>query len=255
MLEAFGLEGKIALITGGSRGIGLGMAEALAGAGANVVLVGRNEAALDSALKKVRAKGVKAWRYSFDLANLAAIAGFYDGVLAGAGPIDILINNAGVNKRGPTVDMDLDDWAFVHRVNLDAMFVLCKVFARERIDTSRPGKIINVASLASEVARPGIAAYTSAKGAVKQLTKALAVEWAPNHINVNAIGPGYIATDMTKPLREDERFSCWIKRRTPLGRWGKPEDLGGLTVFLASSASDFITGQTIYVDGGFLATM
>jgi len=143
----------------------------------------------------------------------------------------------------------------VHRVDLTAVFACSRAFARERIETGRPGKIINTASLASEVARPTIAAYTSAKGAVKQLTRALAVEWAPHHINVNAIGPGYILTDLTRPLSEDDTFNCWIRERTPMGRWGTPADLAGATVFLASSASDFITGQILYVDGGILSSL
>jgi len=256
MHDAFNLGGKRALVTGGSRGIGRAIAAAFAGAGAEVILVARDKDKLDAAREKLRAASPRpVHAFAVDLARTDEIADAYDRILGEAGAVDILVNNAGINRRGAAVGFSLDDWELVQRVNVTAVFELARAFARERIASSQPGKVINIASLASEVARPTIAAYTTSKGAIKQLTKALAVEWAPHGINVNAIGPGYIATDLTRPLADDEKFDCWVKQRTPLGRWGTPGDLAGAAVFLASSASDFLTGQIIYVDGGILATM
>ena len=256
MSDPFDLGGKRALVTGGSRGIGYGIAAALARAGAEVVLVARDEEKLEAARAKLdAASGKPVHAFAVDLAQSQTIGDAYDRIVRETGPLDILVNNAGITRRGASVGFPLEDWELVQRVNVTAVFELSRAFARERIASSKGGKIVNIASLASEVARPTIAAYAASKGAIKQLTKALAVEWAPHGINVNAIGPGYIATEMTKPLIDDERFDCWIKQRTPLGRWGTPEDLAGAAVFLAAAASDFLTGQILYVDGGILAAM
>jgi gluconate 5-dehydrogenase len=170
------------------------------------------------------------------------------------GGIDILVNNAGINIRGRAEDIALADFERVQRVNVTAPFVLSQCFARERIAAARPGSIVFTASLMSEAARPTTAPYTASKGGVRQLVRALAVDWAPHGIRVNGIGPGYIETEMTRPLRDQPEFDAWVRRRTPLGRWGRPDDFEGAVVFLASDAARFVTGQILYVDGGWLAT-
>ena len=169
--------------------------------------------------------------------------------------MDILVNVAGTIYRTDAVDFPIDQWQRILTLNLTVPFVLSQSFAQACIDGKHPGKIINIASLLSEAARPGIPAYTASKGGIKQLTMALAVEWAKYKINVNAIGPGYFETELTKPLVEDKEFTRWVEESTPLGRWGVPDELCGVAVFLASPASDFITGQTLYVDGGWLANL
>jgi gluconate 5-dehydrogenase len=167
--------------------------------------------------------------------------------------IDILVNNAGGTRRGPAESISAEDWEFVINLNLTSVFKMSQAFGRERIASGRSGKIVNIASLMSELVRAGTASYAASKGGIRQLTKALAVDWARYGINVNAIGPGYIKTELTKKLWEDGKFDTWVIGKTPLGRWGYPEDLGQTAVFLASPASDFVTGQIIYVDGGFVS--
>lgn len=252
-MRAFRLDGKRVLVTGGSKGIGLGIARGVTEAGADVVLIARNRSDLDAARATLTDLGCNAKTVSFDLQRVDEIDVLYQRVLEVAGPCDVLVNCAGINRRGPAQDLSLEDWNAVLNLNLTSVFALSKAFARERIASGRRGKIINIASLTSEATRPNIAAYTASKGGIKQLTKALAVDWAPYGINVNAIGPGYIRTPLTQPLWEDPEFDAWVKKRTPAGRWGLPEDLAYTAVFLASEASDFITGQVIYVDGGWLA--
>jgi gluconate 5-dehydrogenase len=182
------------------------------------------------------------------------IAPWLDEIFARYGTPDILVNSAGMQRRGPAVDLTLDDWNAVMTLNVTAMFELCRRFARRRMAMGAGGKVINIASLMTSAARPGTAPYTASKGAVGQLTKVLAVEWAKSGIFVNAIAPGYINTDLNKSLVSDASFDSWVKTRCPLGRWGTPEDIAWPVVFLASAASDFITGQVVYVDGGWLAT-
>ncbi|MCP4643351.1 MAG: SDR family oxidoreductase [bacterium] len=252
-MTSFQLEGKRALVTGGSKGIGFGIARGLAEAGADLVLVGRNQGDLDQARERLTAQEVTVATYAYDLQDVDGIGAFFQRIAGEQGAIDILINNAGGTRRGMAQDVSSEDWSFVLNLNLTAVFHMCQAFGRDCIAHDRPGKIVNIASLLSEGARPGTASYAASKGGIRQMTKALAVDWAPHRINVNGIGPGYIRTPLTQTLWEDGDFDAWVKKRTPLGRWGEPEDLAGAAVFLASSASDFVTGQILYVDGGWLA--
>lgn len=251
----FSLEGRRAMVTGGSKGIGSGIAEGMAKAGADLVLVGRNKDALEETAVSLSDYGVQIAIEPFDLTNTNEIESWYNGLIEQRGPYDILVNNAGTTKRTPAADVPLDEWEFIIRLNLSAVFALSQAFARERIATGKPGKIVNIASLMTQSARRGTAAYTASKGGIGQLTKALAVDWADKGILVNAIAPGYIATPLTTPLVEDPEFNSWVLGRCPVGRWGSPDDLAGPAVFLASSASDFMTGDTIYVDGGFISAL
>jgi len=254
MTESFRLDNKISLVTGGSKGIGFGIAKALAQAGADIVLVARNEADLEHARDSLSQTGRRIWTYSFDMSAVEKIDGMFAGVVKDTGGIDILVNNAGGTRRGPAEALTTEDWNFVINLNMTATFTLCQVFARQHIKSGMKGKIINIASLMSETVREDNAAYAASKGGIRQLTKALAVDWARYQINVNAIGPGFIQTDLTRPLWENEEFNKWLEWKTPWGRWGSPEDLGNAAVYLASAASDFVTGHILYVDGGLLST-
>ena len=249
----FRLDGRRAMVTGGSKGIGEALARGLAEAGADLILVARGQDALNSAQTRLGNTGRQIETAPFDLVDTDAIADFYGRVTDQYGPIDILVNNAGTTRRGAIDKLTLEDWRVVIELNLTSMFALSQVFARERISADQPGKIINIGSLMSSTARANNVPYASSKGGVLLMTKALAVDLAPHNILVNAIGPGFIDTPMNKPLVEDPQFSQWVEERCPLGRWGTPEDIAGTVVFLASSASDFLTGQMIYVDGGWLA--
>jgi len=253
-MEKFRLDNKISMVTGGSKGIGLGIARALAEAGSDLVLVARDKKTLDKAFEDLASTGRQIRIYSFDMSNVEQIAGLYADVVRDTGGIDVLVNNAGGTRRGPADTLSTADWNFVINLNMTAVFAMCQAFARERIQTKKKGKIINIASLMSETVREDNAPYAASKGGIRQLTKALAVDWAQYGINVNAIGPGFIQTDLTKALWEDESFDRWVKWKTPWARWGKPEDLGNAAVYLAAPASDFVTGQTLYVDGGLLST-
>jgi len=250
----FDLSGNVAMVTGASRGLGRGIAKGLAQFGASVVLVARDGNALARAQKDIGQTGAQTWVFPFDLADTDGIPRFFEEVVATTNGVDILVNNAGTTVRAPAEDMSIDEWHRVLNLNLTSVFVLSQAFARGRIAAGKPGRIINIGSLMCEHARVTTAAYTASKGGIRQLTKALAVDWAKHGIRVNAIGPGYFRTDLTKPIQDDPEFDRWVKGRTPLGRWGEPEDLVGAAVFLASSASDFVTGQMLYVDGGWLAT-
>jgi len=241
------------MITGGSRGIGFGIAKAFVEAGADVILVSRNAAGLDKARDELILSGRDIRTVAFDMNQTDRIESFYNQIAEDAGGIDVLVNNAGGTRRGPAEAISADDWQFVINLNLTAVFTLSQAFAKERIHSKRKGKIINIASLMSEIVRTGNAPYAASKGGIRQLTKSLAIDWAKYHINVNAIGPGYIRTDLTRALWEDKAFDEWVVGRTPMARWGYPEDLGYTAVFLAAPASDFITGQVIYVDGGFIS--
>ncbi len=252
-MTPFTLEGRRALITGGSRGIGFGIAKAFVEAGADVVLVSRGKEGLEKARDELAPSGRDIRTVAFDMTRNDDIDAFYDPIVEATGGIDILVNNAGGTRRGPAESISADDWNFVINLNLTAVFRLSQAFAKERIRSKRSGKIINTASLLSELVRIGNAPYAASKGGIRQLTKSMAVDWAPYRINVNAIGPGYIRTELTRKLWEDKDFDEWVVGRTPMARWGYPEDLGNTAVFLASPASDFITGQIIYVDGGFVS--
>ncbi len=252
-MNAFALEGRRAFITGGSRGIGFGIARAFVEAGADVILVSRSKDGLEKARNELAPSGRNIRTVAFDMNRTDEIDTFYTNVVQETGGIDILVNNAGGTRRGPAESISADDWQFVINLNLTAVFKLSQAFAKERIQSRRKGKIINIASLMSELVRTNNAPYAASKGGIRQLTKSLAIDWAKYNINVNAIGPGYIRTELTRTLWEDKDFDQWVVGRTPMARWGYPEDLAFTAVFLAASASDFITGQIIYVDGGFIS--
>lgn len=255
MSGKFDLTGRLALITGGGRGIGLGIASALAEAGADVILVARHVDELDAAAATLRAKtGRRAGAAPFDLRDSAAIPDWYSAAVRTHGRPDILVNAAGITRRSPAEDLALQDWEDTLAINLTATFLVSQAFARACFAANARGRIINIASLMTAAARRTTAAYTASKGGIGQLTKALAVDWADRGILVNAIAPGYIDTALTEPLRKDPKFDAWVKQRCPLGRWGMAEDVAWPAVFLASPAADYITGQILYVDGGWMAT-
>jgi gluconate 5-dehydrogenase len=251
----FDLTGKTALVTGSSDGLGLAMARGLAGAGATIVLNGRDEKKLASAAKSFVEAGHKVEARAFDVADETAVLAAFAQFDAEGVAIDILVNNAGIQFRKPMVDLTTDEWRRVVEIHLTGSFQVGREAARRMIARGRGGKIINIASLASEVARATISPYVAAKGGVRMLTRSMAAEWAKHDIQANAIGPGYIATEMNRALLDDPKFDTWVKGRTPAGRWGKPEDLIGIAVFLASPASRYVNGQIIYVDGGLLAVI
>jgi gluconate 5-dehydrogenase len=253
--KLFDLSGKTALITGSSEGLGLAMARGLAAAGARIVLNGRDEKKLAKAAKAFAESGRQVKAHAFDVADEKAVLAAFEHFDAEGVEIDVLINNAGVQFRKPMVDLTTEEWRRVVDIHLTGSFQIGREAAKRMIKRGRGGKIINIASLASEVARATIAPYTAAKGAIKMLTRSMAAEWAKHNIQANAIGPGFIATEMNRALIDDPKFDAWVKGRTPSGRWGVPDDLIGVTVFLASPASDYVNGQTIYVDGGLLAVI
>jgi len=245
----FDLTGKVALVTGAYRGLGFAIAKGFARAGATVVLNGRRPAELASAAKTLTAEGLSAATAVFDVTDAAAIRRAIDGLEASYGHLDIVVNNAGIQRRKPIVEFEKKDWDDVIATNLTAPFQVAQA-ALPAMIARRSGKIIHIASLLSELARPTIVAYTAAKGGVRQLTRAMAVELAPHGIQVNAIAPGYFATEMNRALLDNAEFDAWVKKRTPAGRWGQPDEISGLAVFLASRAADYITGQMITIDGG-----
>jgi gluconate 5-dehydrogenase len=253
--KLFDLSGKTALVTGSSDGLGLAIARGLAAAGARIVLNGRNEKNLAQAATSFADAGHKVEAHAFDVADENAVLAAFEHFDATGVEIDILVNNAGFQLRKPMLDLKTDEWRRVVDTHLTGAFQVGREAARRMIARGRGGKIINIGSLASEVARATIAPYTAAKGGVKMLTRSMAAEWAKHDIQANAIGPGYIATEMNRALLDDPKFDAWVKGRTPSGRWGKPDDLIGVTVFLASAASDYVNGQIIYVDGGLLAVI
>ena len=253
-MNPFSVEGKLAMITGATRGIGLGAARALAQAGAAVILVGRDEIELGRAAEELRLLQKQVHVAPYDLLQTSGIAEWFTHLCSTVGTPEILVNSAGISRRGAAVDLSLDAWNEVMTLNATAIFELSRAFAKRLMGEGHAGRVINIASLMTAAARPGTSPYTASKGAVGQLTKALAVEWAQHGILVNAIAPGYVDTDLNKSLIADPKFDSWVKGRCPLGRWGTPEDIAWPVVFLASPASKFITGQVIYVDGGWLAT-
>ena len=250
----FHLEGKNALITGSSRGIGYVLACGIGKAGATVVLNARNRERLSDAHEQIAGKGIRAHSYAFDVTDRAQVKEAVSRIESETGPIDILINNAGINKRGPLEDIEESVWHEVLDTNLTSVFLVTQQIVKGMIQRKQ-GKIINICSLMSELGRPTTGPYTASKGGVKMLTKAMATEWARYNIQVNGIGPGYFITEMTKPLEADVDFNAWICKRTPAGRWGDPQELIGPLIFLASEASNFINGQIIYVDGGVLSSL
>lgn len=254
-MELFNLENKKAVVTGGTHGLGMAMAEGLAGAGAELIITSTTPAKLEKALEKYRNQGFKATGYIFDVTDEEEAARKVEEMEKAHGRIDILVNNAGIIKRELATDMAVSDFRRVVDVDLVGPFIMSQLIGRSMIE-QKAGKIINICSMMSELGRDNVTAYAAAKGGLKMLTRNLATEWAKYNIQVNAIGPGYFATSQTEPIRVDGNpFNEFIKNRTPEGRWGQPEELQGTAVFLASGASNFINGQVIYVDGGILATI
>ena len=250
----FGLRGRVALVTGSSRGIGRALAAGLAEAGARVVVNGRSAEAVDAVVAELAADGAEAHGAIFDVTDGEQVRAGVARIEAEVGPIDILVNNAGVQRRMPLEDFPEDAWRGLMATNLDSVFLVGQAVARAMISRRR-GRIINICSVQSELARPSIAPYTASKGAVKMLTKAMATDWGKHGIRVNGLGPGYFRTPLNKALVEDEKFSAWLAARTPLGRWGEVEELVGAAVFLASDASSFVNGHILYVDGGITASI
>jgi len=251
----FDLSGRTALITGSVRGIGFAFAQGLAEAGARVILNGRNQETLTAAVTRLTGLGHAADGSLFDVVDEAAVAAAFSALDERGVAVDILINNAGIQFRKPMVDLALADWQRVIDTNLTGAFIVAREAARRMIARGNGGKIINIGSLTSEAARATVAPYTAAKGGIKMLTRAMAAEWARFDIQANAIGPGYIATDMNAALLQDPAFDSWVKNSNPAQRWGHPEELAGTAVYLASSASNYVNGQIIYVDGGWLAVL
>ena len=250
----FNLNGKIALITGSSRGLGLSIAKALFNSGATIIINGRNQKTLDEASKKINHNESIIYKCPFDITNIDDIHKNVSNIKKEIGTIDILVNNAGIQSRELLTDIKISDWDNVLKTNLTSPFILSQAIVPDMIK-KKAGKIINICSITSEVTRPSIAPYVSAKGGLKMLTKAMAIEWAKYNIQVNGIGPGLFKTEMNTALVENKKFNKWVCERTPAGRWGEPDELSGTAVLLASKASSYINGQIIYVDGGFLSSM
>jgi gluconate 5-dehydrogenase len=255
MTSLFDLSGRTALVTGSARGIGYALAEGLATAGARVIVNGTQADTVAAAVARLAERGFDAQGRAFDVTDEQAVADAFaqwdqDGV-----SIDIVVNNAGIQFRKPLVELALADWQRVIDTNLTSAFIVGQQAARRMIARGAGGKIINIGSLTSEAARATVGAYTAAKGGIKMLTRAMSAEWAQSNIQANAIGPGYILTDMNKPLVENASFDAWVKSSNPTQRWGKPEELVGTAVYLASAASSYVNGQIIYVDGGWLSVL
>ncbi|HWB46943.1 MAG TPA: SDR family oxidoreductase [Hyphomicrobiaceae bacterium] len=254
MSSLFDLQGKRALVTGSSQGIGLAIAEGLASYGAHVVLNGRDPGKLESAVNALRAKGHDGAFATFDVTDQQAARNGVASIEADIGPIDILVNNAGMQFRSPLESFPIDQWEQMLRTNISSVFYVSQAAAPSMI-SRRQGKIINIASVQSELARPGIAPYGATKGAVRNLTRGMCTDWAQYGIQINAIAPGYFKTPLNRALLDDPTFSAWLENRTPARRWGDVEELVGAAVFLASPASAFVNGHILYVDGGISACL
>jgi gluconate 5-dehydrogenase len=252
--ETFRLDGRVALVTGSSAGIGLALARGLAQAGATVVLNGRDAGRLAAAAETLAAEGLAVRAQPFDVCDAQAVESAVNAVESEVGAIDVLVNNAGIQRRAPFHEFDAHHWQAIMRTNLDSMFIVGQAVARRMVPRKR-GRIINICSVQSELGRPGIAPYTASKGAVKMLTKGMAIDLGPHGINVNGLGPGYFKTELNARLVADEAFSSWLINRTPNRRWGDVEDLAPAAVFLASDASSFVNGHILYVDGGVTASL
>lgn len=254
VLQQFSLAGKTALVTGSSAGIGFAIARGLAAAGAQVVLNGRHAPRLGEAAARLRDEGARVHAQAFDVSDAVTVNEAVGRIEDEIAPIDILFNNAGMQKRAPLHEFDHGDWQQLMRTNLDSVFIVGQAVARHMIRRGR-GKIVNVCSVQSELGRPNIAPYTATKGAVKMLTKGMAIDWGPFGLQVNGLGPGYFKTELNQALVNDAEFSRWLIGRTPSRRWGELDDLVGAAIFLASDASRFVNGHILYVDGGVTATL
>lgn len=250
LASLFSLAGRIAFITGSSQGIGLALAKGLADQGARVVLNGRDAMKLEAAAQQLPGAATAV----FDVTDQVGVEAGIAGVERDIGPIDILINNAGMQFRTPLEDFPADKWRQLFETNVSSAFYVGQAVARRMIPRGR-GKIVNIASVQSELARPGIAPYTATKGAIRNLTRGMCTDWAQHGIQVNAIAPGYFRTPLNQALVDNPEFSAWLEKRTPARRWGNVEELVGAAVFLASDASSFVNGHTLYVDGGITASL
>ncbi|WP_078085226.1 gluconate 5-dehydrogenase [Microbulbifer mangrovi] len=252
----FDLTGKLALVTGATHGLGMAMAQGLGDAGAKLVITGHSsQEKLDNAVSELREKGYDAHGYLFNVTNEDEVNEMVPVIEQEQGPIDVLVNNAGIIRRVPLLEMELSEWNKVLETNLTGVMVMSRPVVKRMIERGA-GKIINICSMMSELGRDSVSAYAASKGGLKMLTQNMATEWARHNIQVNGIGPGYFATSQTAPIRVDGHpFNDFIIGRTPAGRWGNPEDLQGAAVFLSSDASNFVNGQVVYVDGGILATI
>lgn len=249
---AFRLDGRVALVTGGGSGLGLAIARGLAEAGARVVINGRDIAKLERAAATLADGGLAVATLPFDVTDETAVTASLASLLKSHGEIDIVVNNAAVNQRQPLDAFSLAEWRALHAANLDGPFLVARAVV-PGMKARRRGKIINICSLASDLGRPNIVPYASSKGALRMLTRALAVELAPFNVQVNGIAPGFFDTEMNTVLVNDPQFTAWVERRVPAGRWAKPPEIAGAAVFLAGPAADFVTGHILYVDGGFAA--
>lgn len=248
----FELSGKIALITGSAQGLGFIIAKGLGKAGATLIINARNQERIDKAVNLLKQEGINAHGSRFDVTKKEEITEAVKDIEERVGPISILVNNAGIQRRAPLEDFSESDWREIMDINLTGAFLTSQQVAKGMI-ARKEGKIINICSLQSELGRQNITPYASSKGGIRMMTRGMAVEWAKHNIQINGIGPGYFITEMTQPLADDPKFDSWICGRTPANRWGYPEELIGTAIFLSSQASSFINGQIIYVDGGILA--
>jgi gluconate 5-dehydrogenase len=250
----FDLDGRVALVTGSTRGLGLVLARGLARAGAVVCVNGRDAAAVDAACEALAAEGATVHAAPFDVTDEQAVEDAVERIERDVGPLAVLVSNAGIQHRAPFTEFPLDAWRAVLEVDLTGPFVVGREVARRMVPRGR-GKIVNVGSVQSRIARPTIAAYSTAKGGLVMLTRGMCAELAPHGIQVNAIGPGYLVTELNRALLDDPAFDAWLRARTPAGRWGDPQELVGAVLFLASDASSFVNGQILYVDGGMTAVV
>jgi len=252
MPSPFDLAGRVALVTGGGSGLGFAIARGLANAGARVAINGRNFDKLELAKTALAEEGINAHAYAFDVSDEDGVTAGLSALERDLGPVDILVNNAAVNRRQPIEQFSLSDWRTLQSTNVDGPFLMLRATV-PGMKARRRGKVINICSIASDLGRPSIVGYAVSKGALKMLTRALAVELAAHNIQVNGIAPGFFKTAMNAPLVADREFSAWVERRTPAARWGEPPEIAGAAVFLASPAADYVTGHILYVDGGFTA--
>jgi len=250
----FDLTGHVALVTGAHRGLGFAIARGLAQAGATVVLNGRRAEAIEPSVQALKKEGLKVDTSLFDVTDAPGVPKAIAEVARAHGPVSILVNNAGIQRRHPLVEFPDADWDAIMATNLTGPYRVSKAVLPAMIAAKR-GKIIHIASLMSDLGRPTVVPYTASKGGVRMLTRGMAVELAPHNVQVNAIAPGYFATELNRALLDDAQFDAWVKKRTPAGRWGEPAEIAGLAVFLASRAADYITGQMVTIDGGMSVSL
>lgn len=253
-MNLFDLTGRTALVTGSSRGLGQALAGGLLDAGAEVILHGRDTGTLDAAAQSLASRGT-VHTISFDVTDAEASAAAVADLVAARGVPDILVNNAGMNRREPMIEQPVANWQEVLTTNLHSAFAVSQPVVKAMVERNTGGKVVNIGSVQSMLGRKSLTAYAASKGGIAMMTRSMAAELAASNIQVNTLSPGYFATDMTEPLWSDEEFNTWLTQRTPAARWGRPEELVGTLIFLASKASDFVSGQNIFVDGGLTAVV